>query len=107
MKYIVEEEKTSEAKPANADASTKPEAVQVGAEEVINESEIKDNPYILSERMPVPPHSFVDGRQEYDPNCPPAKYFDESILLEALPTHKADILRGMQEQEYGGLVCTD
>jgi hypothetical protein len=29
------------------------------------------------------------------------------VLLDPLPTSKEDIMRGLKEQEYGGLVCVD
>ena len=34
-------------------------------------------------------------------------YFTEEILLAPLPTFKEDILKGLETQEFGGLVCTD
>jgi hypothetical protein len=70
---------------STAEITTKTEAIQVGKEEEVDESELRDNPYILSETLPVPPKSFVDSRQPYDPKCPPAKYFTEEMLLEPLP----------------------
>jgi hypothetical protein len=61
----------------------------------------------LSETISVPPLSFVDPRQPYNHKCPPAKYFTEEILTAPLPTSKEMILKGLEEQEYGGLVCRD
>ena len=34
-------------------------------------------------------------------------YLTEEMLLKPLPTNKEEILKGLEEQEYGGLVCTD
>lgn len=31
----------------------------------------------------------------------------EDILLKPLPTHKDEILRGLEIPERGGLICTD
>lgn len=73
-----------------------------------DESELgKDNPFILTGGAPVPKYSFVDFRQGYDHLSPPPKYFDEDILLAPLPTEKKEILRGLVEPPFGGLLCTD
>lgn len=62
---------------------------------------------ILSTTNAVGPNSFVDFRQKYDHASPPPKYFDEEILLAALPTKRTEILKGLIEPQFGGLVCTD
>jgi hypothetical protein len=49
----------------------------------------------------------VDSRQNYDEKCPPPKYFTENILLAPLQNKKDEILKGLEEQPYGGLICTD
>jgi len=49
----------------------------------------------------------VDNRQGYDHLAPPPKYFDLDTLLAPLPTKKEDILKGLTEPPFGGLVCTD
>lgn len=72
-----------------------------------DEKELRDNPYIYSQTEPVGPNSFVDYRQPSDKKSPPPKYFDESVLLEPLPTCKEDIMKGLKEMEYGGLQCVD
>lgn len=72
-----------------------------------DEKELLNNPYIFSDRLPVGPNSFVDFRQQYIRICPPPKYLDEAILLEKLPTSKAEIMKGLKIQSFGGLVCND
>lgn len=52
-------------------------------------------------------YSFVDPRSDFDRSSPPPKYFDEEIILNPLPVRKEDILKGLIEPPFGGLVCTD
>ncbi len=52
-------------------------------------------------------NSFVDFRQAYDHASPPPKYLEDEILLQLLPTSKQEIMRGLIEPPFGGLVCTD
>jgi hypothetical protein len=49
----------------------------------------------------------VDSRQEYDHASPPPKYFDDEIILAPLPSKKSEIMKGLIEPPFGGLVCTD
>ena len=49
----------------------------------------------------------MDSRQPYDDKCPPPIYLDNETLMKPLPISKADILQGLEEREFGGLVCTD
>lgn len=69
--------------------------------------EVETNPHILSTTIAVAPNSFVDSRHAYDHGAPPPKYFDEDIMLAPLPTRKVDIMKGLIEPPFGGLVCTD
>ena len=66
-----------------------------------------NNPYILSREKAVGSNSFVDFKQPYNLASPPPKYFDDATLLNPLPIDKDDILKGLKEMEYGGLMCTD
>lgn len=73
----------------------------------MDEAELKDNPYIFSHTVSVPPMSYVDPRQPFNEQAPPCVYLTEEILLTPLPASKDEIFKGLEEQEYGGLVCHD
>jgi hypothetical protein len=45
-----------------------------------DESELNQNPFIMTEVLSVGPHSFIDSRQEPNKLAPPPKYFDEEYL---------------------------
>lgn len=66
-----------------------------------------DNPFIMVTNASVGPKSFVNILQNYDHSSPPPKYFDDDVLLQILPTRKNEIMKGLQEPAFGGLVCTD
>jgi hypothetical protein len=83
------------------------EAIQIAKDDDPDEDDLVNNPYILSREKAVGPCSFVDFRQPYLQTAPPPKYFDEKILLAPLPSSKEEILRGLAEMEFGGLLCTD
>lgn len=57
---------TREDSEQTAVPTVKTEAIQVGEEEKVDESELVDNPYILSHTQSVPPKSYVDNRQPYN-----------------------------------------
>lgn len=65
------------------------------------------NPEVLSEKIAVGPLSFVDGKQAYDKNARPPTYFSLKELQEKLPATSAQILKGLDKTDEGGLVCTD
>ena len=56
---------------------------------------------------PVGNYSFVDCKQSFDHASPPPKYFEDEHLLAPLLQNKEDILKGLVEPPFGGLVCTD
>jgi hypothetical protein len=66
-----------------------------------------DDSLIASTTQAVGQHSFVDSRQPYRENCPPPKYFTHEMLLNPLPVHKDEILKGFVVPPVGGLICTD
>ena len=69
--------------------------------------DVDETAYIYSTEESVGPHSFVDFRQAYDHNAPPPKYFTEEMLLAPLPTKKEEVMKGLEEMPYGGLICVD
>jgi len=69
--------------------------------------DLNNNPFSLNTTASVGPNSFVDYRQPFHHESPPPKYFDPEILLNPLPSAKVDILKGLVEPPFGGLVCTD
>lgn len=81
--------------------------MNIAKEEEPEESELTNNPFMLSTTASVGPNSFVDFRRPYDHASPPPKYLEDDVLLVQLPTSKKDILRGFVEPAFGGLVCTD
>jgi len=81
--------------------------VNLAKEEEPDEGELDNNPFILAGGRSVGEKSFVDSRQEYDHASPPPKYFDEEIMLAPLPSKKSEIMKGLIEPPFGGLVCTD
>ena len=76
-------------------------------EEEPDEVDLNNNPVSLNTTASVDPNSFVDYRQPFHHESPPPKYFDPEILLNPLPSAKVDILKGLVEPPFGGLVCTD
>lgn len=50
-----------------------------------------DDPVIYSKVESVGPYSFVDVRQDYDPECPPPTYLSYDEVNEKLPIEKEDI----------------
>jgi hypothetical protein len=79
--------------------------------DVPDESEIKNNPYILSHTMSMGKKSFANSKQSYYKLAPPPKYFSNEFLLrefhELLASDKEDLLFGFEYPEQGGLICTD
>jgi len=67
----------------------------------------QNNPYIMATTNSVGPFSFVDIKQDYDHASPPPKYLEDDTLILMLPQRKGDIMKGLIEPPYGGLVCTD
>ena len=87
---------------------TQTDPIDLAQPEDPDDQELNENPFILSQGgVSVPANSFVDSRQPYKKKAPPPKYFSEELLLAELPTRREDILRGLEEQKYGGLICTD
>lgn len=66
-----------------------------------------DDPYIYSKVESVGPYSFVDVRQDYDPECPPPTYLSYEEVNEKLPIEKDAIFEKFEFLEKGGLKCTD
>lgn len=87
--------------------STLAEAVNFSENEEPDEIQLHDNPFIMVTNASVGPKSFVNITQNYDHSSPPPKYFDDDVLLQILPTRKNEIMKGLQEPAFGGLVCTD
>ena len=79
--------------------------------ELPDESEINDNPFIMSKSTSVGQYSFVDYRQKYVKVAPPPVYFTNDQIIQqfgSLPTDKEIILDGLEyNNEKGGLICTD
>ena len=73
--------------------------------------EIQDNPFILSDKLPVGQKSFIDDRQSYNKLAPPPKYFTDDYLLKSfgldLPVDKDDVFKGFDFPKEGGLICTN
>lgn len=61
------------------------EAIKIYEDEIPEDREINDNPYIFSDTIPLGKHSFADSRQEYDVHCPPPKYMSEALIMKPLP----------------------
>jgi hypothetical protein len=85
-------------------------------EEEPDERDLNANPYFMEVdpsipdfmKPSVPANSFVDFKQPYLKNCPPPKYFDDSVTQETLAVKKQDILRHFDSSlKYGGLQSTD
>lgn len=75
-----------------------------------DEDQIRDNPYVLSQTVPLGVYSFCDSRQEYYPLAPPPKYFTPELLqadFAALATEKDVILSGFDFDESGAMICND
>lgn len=75
-----------------------------------DEDQIRDNPYVLSQTVPLGANSFCDSRQEYYHLAPPPKYFSPELLqadFESLPREKDVILAGFDFDESGALICND
>jgi hypothetical protein len=81
--------------------------VNFAKEEDPEECDLNNNPFTMPTTNSVGPNSFVDIRQPYDHASPPPRYFTEDILLSKLPQRKEEILKGLIEPQFGGLVCTD
>lgn len=108
-----EEEEKIEQKMAEAAANAKTgdaaptTSVNLSNPEDPDEQELVNNPFIFSDNLAVSPNSFVDSRQQHQRKCPPPKYMTEEMLLKQLPTSKEDLMKGLKEQNYGGLICVD
>lgn len=66
-----------------------------------------DEPEIYSYVESVPPYSFVDSRQDFEPKCPPPTYLQYDDLYVKLPIEKDDIFEKFEFWKSGGLRCTD
>lgn len=66
-----------------------------------------DDPNIYSLKESVPPYSFVDVRQDYDPECPPPTYLKYEDVNPKMPIEKEEIFQHFEFLEKGGLKCTD
>ena len=53
------------------------------------------------------PNSFADPRDPIQAECPAPAHFSTKQLLQPLPSEKREILRGLEIQKDGCLVCTD
>ncbi len=92
---------------ASDDQSGQTDAINIAKVEDPDEQELVNNPFVMATTDSVGCNSFVDNRQAYDHASPPPKYFDEELLLTQLPTKKEEILKGLTEPPFGGLLCTD
>ena len=81
--------------------------MNIAKEEEPDEVDLNDNPFILPGEKSVGARSFVDNRQNYDHASPPPRYLNEEILLTPLPVKKSEVMKGLVEPPFGGLVCTD
>lgn len=75
-----------------------------------DETEVTNNPYIMSTTIPLGKMSFIDSRQGYVHLAPPPKYFTDEFLMStfgSLPYEKDVLLAGFEVPQDGGLICTD
>lgn len=74
-----------------------------------DESELQNNPYIMSYQIPTGQVSFIDSRQAYNKIAPPPKYFSDEYMRENfnLPTEKHIILSDFDFPDAGGMICTN
>lgn len=74
-----------------------------------DQSELQENPFIMTEAISVGPKSFVDSKQQSNKVAPPPKYFSNEFIEEkfAQPIINKEILFGYDKPAHGGLVCTN
>ena len=76
-------------------------------EDIATEPKDGSDPTVYSQELSVGPFSFVDNRQDYDPDNPAPTYMKYKDVSLKLPTEKEDIFENFAFIEKGGLRCTD
>lgn len=89
------------------DSSYKDQHITLFKEDVGVEPIDGSDPQIYSEKESVGPCSFVDIRQDYDPECPPPTYLKYDDVSVKLPIEKEEIFEKFEFCKSGGLRCTD